>query len=63
MGIGVFVIIASVANLDFFFNHRKSKLFLKLFGRQGARIFYTIFGLAIFTFGLLVNMRIIVIDN
>jgi hypothetical protein len=53
MGIGLFSVIASSANWDYFFNHRKAQLFLKLFGRTGARIFYVVLGLGVFLIGLL----------
>lgn len=45
---GVFTIAASIFNWDFFFEDRKAYIFVKIFGRQGARIFYSLLGLALF---------------
>ncbi len=42
--IGVFAIVASIFNWNFFFENRKAWLILKLFGRNGARIFYSSLG-------------------
>jgi small neutral amino acid transporter SnatA (MarC family) len=47
-GAGLFSIVASILNWDWFFNHRRARIFLKMFGRTGARIFYTILGLFLF---------------
>tara|TARA_R110002050_G_scaffold204327_2_gene339711 strand:- start:17608 stop:17820 length:213 start_codon:yes stop_codon:yes gene_type:complete len=48
---GAFAIIASIFNWDFFFENRKAQLFLKLFGRNGARIFYSALGLFLLYIG------------
>lgn len=45
---GAFSILASVFNWDFFFENRKAKFFMTVFGRNGARIFYSILGLGLF---------------
>ena len=50
---GVFSIAGSFFNWDFFFNSRKAKTFVKLIGRTGARIFYTILGLFIIFCGIM----------
>ncbi|MFM9329457.1 immunity 17 family protein [Paenibacillus mesotrionivorans] len=47
-GAGLFSIVASILNWDWFFNHRQARIFLKMFGRTGARVFYTILGLFLF---------------
>lgn len=44
---GAFPVVASWRNWDWFFNHRKARLFVAMFGRNGARVFYTILGLLI----------------
>jgi small neutral amino acid transporter SnatA (MarC family) len=48
VGAGVFSVMASILNWDFFFESRKAQTFIKLFGRNGARIFYIILGLFLF---------------
>ena len=48
IGGGAFAILASIFNWDFFFESKKAKIFLKLFGRNGARIFYSILGILLF---------------
>ncbi len=59
MAIGVFSIIASIINWDAFFNSSKAGIFLKLFGRNGSRIFYFLLGTTIFSIGLLSILNII----
>ena len=41
---GVFSILASIFNWNFFFESRKAKLFVFLFKRTGARIIYFVLG-------------------
>jgi small neutral amino acid transporter SnatA (MarC family) len=43
--VGSFAIIASILNWELVFNNVKSRLFVKILGRNGARIVYFIFGL------------------
>lgn len=42
--IGVFSILAAIKDWDFFMNHRKAQLFVRLFGRRGARFLYVFLG-------------------
>ena len=63
MAIGLFAIIGSVTNWDYFLNHRKAQLFIKLLGRQGTRIFYVILGLGLFSVGILSLLGIISLNN
>lgn len=51
--ISVYIVAASYFNWDFFFNSRKAGLFVKIFGRKGARIFYGAVGIVIFIMGIL----------
>lgn len=44
---GTFSILASIFNWNFFFENRKARLFLRIFGRQGARFFYVLLGLGL----------------
>lgn len=48
IGAGAFAILASIFNWNFFFENKKAKLFMKIFGRNGSRIFYSILGLLLF---------------
>lgn len=54
---GTFSIAASVFNWEFFFNSRKATLFMNLFGRNGARIFYTLLGLFLILLALSMFMK------
>ena len=49
---GVFAILASAFDWDFFFENRRAKIFIKIFGRQGSRIFYSIIGLVVIFIGI-----------
>jgi small neutral amino acid transporter SnatA (MarC family) len=49
---GVFSILASIFNWDFFFENRKAAFFMKIFGRKGCRIFYTFFGIGLIFLGI-----------
>lgn len=44
---GLFCIVASFKDWDFFFESRKAKWVVKIFKRKGARIFYGIMGLVL----------------
>ncbi len=46
-GMGLFSIVASIFNWDWYFENRKARMFVSLFGRTGARVFYIILGVFI----------------
>lgn len=50
---GVFSIISSIFNFDFYFESRKARFFVGVLGRNGARVFYGILGLLLIIWGLL----------
>ncbi len=50
---GLFSLVSSIFNFDWYFNSRKASTFVNLLGRTGARIFYSILGLALITAGIL----------
>lgn len=50
---GLFSIVCSIGNYEFFFTNSKAVLFVKLFGRNGARIFYILLGLFIISVGMM----------
>lgn len=51
-GGGAFCIISSILNWNKFFDNRRAYLFVKMFGRTGARVFYSILGLFLIFLGL-----------
>lgn len=52
VAVGLFSVLAGVFNWDFFFNSRKARLWIRLFGRGGARIFYILLGILIIVLGI-----------
>lgn len=51
--VGLFSLAGGVFNWDWFMNQRKSKIIVKILKRTGARIFYSILGIAIALIGVL----------
>ncbi|HEY1014470.1 MAG TPA: immunity 17 family protein [Herpetosiphonaceae bacterium] len=52
IGGGLFSIAGAVLNWNWFMNNRRAWLFVKLFGRNGARIVYVILGLFLCLIGI-----------
>lgn len=50
---GAFSVCGAWMDWDFFMNSRKARLFVNLFGRGGARVFYGLLGATILTMGAL----------
>lgn len=50
---GAFATICSVLNADWFFNSSKAALFVSMFGRNGARIFYSLIGVVMMGFAVM----------
>jgi hypothetical protein len=50
---GLFSIAGGIFNWDWFMNNRRAYIFVKLFKRTGARIFYVFLGLFIIAMGWL----------
>ena len=48
---GVLTIFCAAMNYSWFMNHYKAALFVKIFGRNGARIFYIVLGIALIFLG------------
>ena len=42
---GIFSIVCAAMNFDWFMNNSRAWIFVKLFGREGARVFYVLLGL------------------
>ncbi len=51
---GLFSLIASVLNLNWFFQTRQTQTFVGWFGRTGARFFYGILGIALTLCGVFI---------
>ncbi len=56
LGAGLFAILGAIFNWDFFFRNTKSSLFMSLFGRNGARVFYAALGLFLIYMGFQIGM-------
>ena len=52
-GCGAFAVCGAVFDWEWFMNHRKARLFVRLFGRGGARIFYALLGAGLAVLGVL----------
>jgi len=50
---GIFSLLSSILNFEWFFNHRKADTMVRWFGRNGARVFYGLLGLALIICGIL----------
>ena len=59
VGAGVFAICGAWFDWDFFMNHRKARVFVRLFGRNGTRLFYGVLGTAILVLGVLLVMDVL----
>ena len=56
---GLFSILGAAKNWDWFMDHRRARIWVKLFGREGARIFYYILGLFLLGIGGLMTIGVI----
>lgn len=52
--IGLFSLMGAIMNWDWYFNNRKARGVVAIFGRNGARIFYGILGVIFIAIGLFV---------
>lgn len=50
--LGVFSLSAAIFNYNWYFNTQGAAMFIKWFGRGGARIFYAILGLVLIACGI-----------
>ncbi len=50
--VGVITLLGSIFDWDFYFESRKARFFVDIFGRKGARIFYGILGTALIVLGI-----------
>ena len=56
--IGIFVIAAAIGNWEWFFSNWRARLFVKLFGRGGARVVYALIGVAFLFLATVVPQRL-----
>lgn len=57
LAVGIFSLCGAIYDWDFFMNNYKAQVFVKLFGRNGARIFYGALGCFIILMSLLALME------
>lgn len=50
--VGVFVLLVSIMNWDWYFNSTKAQRLISLIGRTGTRIFYAVVALLLILFGI-----------
>lgn len=50
--VGLFAMICSYMDFDFFMNNHKARFFINLFGRNGTRAFYFVLGFFLLIVGL-----------
>jgi hypothetical protein len=56
---GIFSICGAAFDWEWFINNRKARFFVATFGRNGARIFYGVLGIAITVVGTLITLGIL----
>ncbi len=49
---GALCIVAAVVDWDWFFNNWRARLFVNLFGRNGARVVYALMGVGLIIVGM-----------
>jgi hypothetical protein len=56
VAIGAFCICGAALDWNWFINHWKSRVFLRIFGRLGARVFYTLLVAGLVVLGLFIAL-------
>ncbi len=56
---GLFSAAGGAMDWDFFMNHPKARFMCRVLGRNGARVFYVLFGAAFTVFGVLYALGVI----
>ncbi len=54
---GLFCMICATLNVNWFMENRRARIFVELFGRTGARVFYFILGFAFTVMGILLGLN------
>ena len=58
---GLFVLAGSLFNWDWYWERRRTRVWVDLFGRTGARLFYGVVGLAVLVWGSLMVAGVILL--
>jgi len=56
---GAFTICGATFGWEYFRKHWNARVFMRLFGESGTRIFFSLIGAAVLILGLLIEMRVI----
>jgi hypothetical protein len=56
---GAFTVAGGAMDWEWFMNHHKARFICSVLGRNGARVFYVLFGMAFVVLGVLLGMGII----
>jgi small neutral amino acid transporter SnatA (MarC family) len=56
--VGMFTIVCALRDFDWFMESRKAWIFVKLFGRKGARVFYMILGATLIFVGIQIFLEL-----
>jgi hypothetical protein len=59
VAVGLFVLAGSAFNWDWYWERRRTQLWVDLFGRTGARIFYAALGAVVLVGGVLIVAGVI----
>ena len=62
MVLGLFTVAGALFDWDWFMLSRRARWFVRIFGRDGARIFYALLGVGFIVFGALVLFGLINLD-
>jgi hypothetical protein len=52
VGVGLFTLAGAVFDWDWYMNNHRARLVVRLIGRTGARVFYSLIGLGIAFYGI-----------
>jgi len=63
IAIGIFSLCGALFDWDWFMDARKARFIVKIFGRNGARIFYSLLGTGLAVLGILGLIGIIQFQN
>ena len=47
LAVGLFTVVCAALDVEWFMTHRKARFIVNIFGRDGARLFYILLGLAV----------------
>lgn len=53
IALGLFSVVAAIGNIEWYFRTEGARMFVRWWGRRGARVFYFLLGIALMAGGLL----------